>query len=267
MSDVVRRFELAAWERAPAHYAAGLGRATAAFVPALLEAGGVGAGMHVLDLCCGLGVVAGAALARGAMVDGVDFSPAMLEAARRAVPGAVFRQGDAAALPVADECRDVVLANFGIHHVPEPSQVVREVRRVLAPGGRVAFTVWAAPSRNRAWRLLFDAIGRHGTADTGGAPPPQGGLSEPAQCAALLTQAGFAEVGAEVVEARWEVADADALVGAFRTGTARMAALIGAQSDAQMRLIVQDMQDQAAAFRSGAGLSVPIAAVVARGVR
>ncbi len=267
MSDAVRRFELAAWERAPALYAAGFGRATAAFVPALLAAGGVGAGMRVLDLCCGLGVAAAAALARGAVVDGVDFSPAMLAEARRAVPGVVFRQGDAAALPLADGCRDAVLANFGIHHVPEPVQVLREVRCVLVPGRRVAFTVWAGPARNRAWRLLFDAIGRHGTADTGGAPPPQGGLSEPAQCVALLTQAGFAEVAAEVVEARWEVADCAELVAAFRSGTARMAAVIGAQSAAQMRLVVQDMREQAAAFRNGAGLSVPIAAVVARGVR
>ena len=267
MSDAVRRFELAAWERAPVHYAAGFGRATAAFVPALLEAGGVGAGMRVLDLCCGLGVVPAAAQARGALVDGVDFSPAMLAAARRVVPGVVFRQGDAAALPLAGGCRDAVLANFGVHHVPEPVAVLREAWRVLVPGGRVAFTVWAGLARNQAWRLLFDAIGRHGNADTGGAPPPQGGLSEPGQCAALLTQAGFAEVAAEAVEARWEVADADALVDAFRTGTARMAAVIGAQSAAQIGRIVEDMQANAAEFRNGAGLSVPIAAVMARGVR
>lgn len=267
MSDAVRAFELAAWERAPAHYAVGFGRATSAFVPALLAAGGVGAGMRVLDLCCGLGAVAAAAKARGAEADGVDFAPAMLAQARRVVPGVVFRHGDAAALPLPDGCRDAVLANFGVHHVPQPVAVLREARRVLVPGGRMAFTVWAGPARNLAWRLLFDAIARHGTPDTGGAPPPQGGLSEPAQCVALLTQAGFAEAAAEVAEARWEVADADALVGAFRTGTARMAAVIGAQSAGQMRRIVEDMQDNAAMFRSGAGLSVPIAAVVARGVR
>ncbi len=266
MSDAVRRFELAAWELAPGQYAAGFGRATAAFVPALLAAGGVGAGMRVLDLCCGLGMVAASAQALGAEVDGVDFSPAMLAAARRAVPGAVFRQGDAAALPLADGCRDVVLVNFGVHHVPEPVQVLREVRRVLVPGGRAAFTVWAAPARNQAWRLLFDAIRRHGVPGTGNAPSPQGGLSEPGQCVDLLVRAGFAAVEAEVVEARWEVADAAALVAAFRTGTARMAALIGAQSGGQMQMVVQDMQDAAAEFRDGAGLSVPIAAVVARGV-
>ena len=45
MSDAVRRFELAAWEKAPAHYANGFGRATEAFEPTLLDACGVGAGV------------------------------------------------------------------------------------------------------------------------------------------------------------------------------------------------------------------------------
>ena len=69
--------------------------------------------------------------------------------------------------------------------------------------------------------------------------------------------AGFGQAAAAFVPA---------LLAAFRTGTARMAALIGAQSGGQMQLVVRDMQDAAAEFRDGAGLSVPIAAVVARGV-
>src|SRR5438067_13079017 len=80
--DSVRAFEHAGWQHAAAEYDATFRRATTPFVDALLDAAAVGAGKHVLDLCCGTGLVTAAAARRGARVTGLDFSSAMLAEAR-----------------------------------------------------------------------------------------------------------------------------------------------------------------------------------------
>ena len=96
--------------------------------------------MRVLDLACGPGLVAAAAVGRRALPVGLDFSSAMIALARADHPGIRFEEGDAEVLPFADEAFDAVVANFGIHHVAEPNRTLTEARRGLGPGGRVAFT-------------------------------------------------------------------------------------------------------------------------------
>jgi ubiquinone/menaquinone biosynthesis C-methylase UbiE len=86
----------------------------------------------------------------------------MLAEARRAHPNLRFDEGDAEALPYSDRSFDAVVANLGIHHVARPGTAIAEALRVLRPGGRLAFTTWATPADNVAWRLLFDAIRAHG---------------------------------------------------------------------------------------------------------
>ena len=87
------------------------------FAEALLDAPGVGAGIRVLDLCCGTGVVTGGGCgaARGVPI-GVDFSPAMLAEAGRAQPRLQFDEGDAEALPDPEDLFDAS-SNFGVHHL------------------------------------------------------------------------------------------------------------------------------------------------------
>lgn len=193
--EAVRAFEHAGWQRAAAGYDATFARATAGFVEALLDAAQVSAGMRVLDLCCGTGVGAAAAAERGAAVTGLDFSAAMLAEARRANPLLAFDEGDIEALPYRDGSFDAVIDNFGIHHAPYPARAVAEALRVLRPGGRFAFTTWAAPEENIAWKLLFDAVRAHGDPDAAKAPPSGGNLVTIAAVLDLLRAAGFAEMG------------------------------------------------------------------------
>ena len=125
-------------------------------------------------------------------------------AVARARDGAIrFDQGDAEALPYADDEFDAVVSNFGIHHVPRPALALREAHRVLRGGGRVAFSFWAESSENIAWKLLFDAIARHGDPAASQAPPPGGGFGTAAQCADALRQVGFVECTTELVRATW----------------------------------------------------------------
>jgi SAM-dependent methyltransferase len=265
--EAVRDFEHGRWQRAASVYGSTFATATQPFIDALLDAAGVGRGVRVLDVACGPGIVTSRAASRGAAATGLDFSTAMLAVAR-ARDGAIrFDEADAEALPYADAAYDAVVSNFGIHHVPRPALALAEAHRVLRPGGRVAFSFWAEPSENIAWKLLFDAIARHGDPAAARLPPPGGGFGPAAQCTDALRQAGFADCTTRLVRAKWRHADGRALVAALQAGTARMAAMIEAQPKAAMPAIIRDIEQGAAEYRDAAGIAVPTAAVIASGTR
>jgi SAM-dependent methyltransferase len=195
----------------------------------------------------------------------------MLEQARARFPGISFDFGDAEALPYADASFDAVVSNFGIHHVPRPALALAGVHRILRPGRKFAFSIWAGHDENIAWRLVFDAIGRHGDPRASAAPPPGGGFASATDCLAALQVAGFAGTDAVLVRGSWRHKDAAALLNALRAGTARMAAMIDAQTDTAMPAIIAALETATAAFRStgpdGDQLSVPIACYIASGIR
>jgi SAM-dependent methyltransferase len=265
--DTVRAFEHAGWQRAAAHYQATFATATREFAAALLDAAGIAPGMAVLDLCCGAGLIAGEAAARGAEVTGLDFSPAMLAEARAAHPALHFAEGNAETMPFPDASFDVVVSSFGIHHVPRPARAAAEVFRVLRPGGTLALTTWAAPADNIAWKMLFDAIRLHGDPDAAQAPPSGGGISSEPILLGLLRDAGFAAPMAELVRREWRLAQPGDLIAALRRGTVRTAALIDAQRPAALIAIGSEIAQQAATYRRDGWYCIPIAAILARGTK
>jgi len=260
--QAVRAFEHAGWQQAASGYGATFARATRGFIDALLDAARVGAGMQVLDLACGPGLVAGAARLRGAMPTGLDFAAAMIGLARATHPEIRFEEGDAEALPFADASFDAVISNFGIHHVPDPVRALSEARRVLRRDGRIAFTSWAAPAENIAWKLLFDAISAHDDPKAAKTPPSGGGLQKPEDLLRVLDTAGFAQIETHKVNREWRFAAAGDLIEGFRRGTVRTAALIGVQP-----AIEAAIARGIAAYRGPDGFAVPIVAVLASGVR
>lgn len=252
----LRDFEFAGWQTAAASYD-GFAGATRLFVPALLRAAAVGPGLRLLDVACGTGLVAGAAAAAGARVSAVDFSPAMLAVARGLHPQVGFHAADAEELPFADASHDAVVANFGIHHVERPERAIAEARRVLAPGGVFAFTFWADPRDNTAWRIIFDAIAAFGRRAV---PMPAGNSARatPENFSALVAAAGFdaSTLRCDLLAHDWVLpADAD-LVSIFETGTVRMATLLSGQGEALgtiRRRIAQEMQR----YRVGEAIVLP----------
>jgi SAM-dependent methyltransferase len=264
--EAVRAFERAGWNRAAAGYETSFATATRQFIDPLLDAAEVGAGMRVLDLCCGPGFVAAAASGRGARVTGLDFSLAMLAEARARFSAIAFDHGDAEAPPYDDACFDAVVSNFGIHHVPRPALALAGVHRIIVRGGKFAFTIWAGHDENIAWKLVFDAIGRYGDPHASAAPAPGGGFTA-ADCSRALDEAGFAHTSVRTVRGLWRHRDAASLLSALRAGTARMAAMLEAQAEDAIPAIVADIALEAAPWRDAAGIVVPIAGIVAAGVR
>jgi ubiquinone/menaquinone biosynthesis C-methylase UbiE len=147
--------EYAGWQKGAASYDDLFGSVTRFAMVPLLDATDVRAGSQVLEVCCGPGYGAGAALSRGASAVGIDFAPAMVEAARRRYPKAVFKQGDAEALDLDTGAFDAVICAFGINHLQRPESAIAEALRVLRPGGKYAFTMWCVPGKSNfiSWSL------------------------------------------------------------------------------------------------------------------
>jgi SAM-dependent methyltransferase len=145
----------------------------------LVKFAGIAPGEHVLDVATGTGVVAITAARAGARVTGLDLTPELLEHARENAriaqrPEIVWTEGDAEKLPYPDATFDVVTSQFGHMFAPRPEVAVAEMRRVLKPGGRVAFGTW--PPEHFVGRL-FAFIGRNSPPPPPGmAPPPQWGI-------------------------------------------------------------------------------------------
>jgi len=144
----------------------------------LVKFAGIVSGETVLDVATGTGVVAITAARTGARVTGLDLTPPLLDQARQnariaRVEEVVWTEGDAEALPYPDASFDVVVSQFGHMFAPRPEAAVSEMRRVLKPGGRVAFATW--PPEHIIGRM-FAFVGRNSPPPPpGAAPPPQWG--------------------------------------------------------------------------------------------
>lgn len=214
-------------------YAKVFAKAADMLVPHLVAAVGARPGIAALDLCCGHGNVAAGLCKAGARVTGLDFSPAMLEIARASVSEARFLEGDAMSLDFEDSSFDVVTIGFGIPHVPDPPRVLEEVRRVLRPGGRLAFSVWCGPEVDTALGYVFAAIGQHGSPDIALPPGPGANdYADPATAFPALEKAGFRDCRHRTVASKWRVTDPGAPYDYFLEGTARGGALLRPQPPA-----------------------------------
>jgi SAM-dependent methyltransferase len=138
-------YERDLWAGRAGAYERGFARLTASAIGPLLDAAGVTEGDRVLDLGTGPGLVAAEASRRGAKVSAVDADPQMAETASRNAPAAEVRVAVLPDLPYEDESFDAVVGNFVINHVGEPETTLKELRRLLRPGGRLALTCWVMP--------------------------------------------------------------------------------------------------------------------------
>jgi len=170
---------------------------------------------RLLDLCTGTGdlaIEARTATPGAARVLGVDFSGAMLtlgldKLRRRKLDSTIaLVRGDASRIPLADGSVDALTIAFGIRNVEDRAAACREMRRVIAPGGRLAILEFAMPT-SRLFRQLYLSYFRHvlprigrwisGHATAYAYLPASVDAFEPPKFMELLRQSGFAEVRAD----------------------------------------------------------------------
>jgi SAM-dependent methyltransferase len=268
-ADAFNAFEAAGWERVANGYDRFWGTLTAHASGPLLDAANVGPGTRMLDVATGPGYVAAQAAERGASVVGVDVADAMVALASTRHPAIEFVRGDAEELPFPAGSFDAVVANFMILHVARPERAAAEALRMLAEGGRVAFSVWDVPARSRFIGVLVDAVAEVGAGPPAHVPegPPFFRFSDDDAFLGLLRGAGFEEVSVQGISFTHRVGSSDELWDGLTGATVRMAVLVGSQ-DADTRQRIREAFDRNVAEYAGPdGIDLPVAAKLVSGRR
>ncbi|MER5637596.1 methyltransferase domain-containing protein [Kitasatospora sp. NPDC002227] len=263
-------FERSGWARRSETYDDGFGAMTAGLHERLLDAAGVRGGAAVLEVGCGSGRLAAAALARGAVVTATDAVAEMVGVAAREVPGARVLRGSLPGLPgelLAGEY-DAAVGAFVINHVPDPAGAVGELAQAVRPGGRVVLSCWDSLEHNRAQGIFFDAVRAVGALPPADLPgtSPFAAYASPDAFATLLREAGLAQVRVERVGWPHRVAP-DRWWDAVLSGTVLTSSLIEGQDGETAAKIRREYDRLAELHREGPEVVLPVAALLATGTR
>ena len=263
-----KQFERSGWTDVANNYLDAFTLLTTQAVEPLLDAAGVAPGRRVLDVACGPGFMTAAAARRGALATGVDFASTMVELARRLTPGVRFEEGDAEALPFADHSFDAVVIGFGMLHFGDPDRALAEAHRVLASGGRVAFTVWAEPAEAIPFGIITRAIETHGSLDVPLPPgPPFFRFSDFVESARTLAAAGFREARVTKLPLVWRLPTADAVFEAMWNAGVRTRGVLRAQTPEALERIHAAIREGALAYRKGGEFEFPMPAVMSTAMK
>ncbi|HEY6132885.1 MAG TPA: class I SAM-dependent methyltransferase [Rubrivivax sp.] len=261
-----RRVQRYGWDLAAADYEPLWRSQLRCAQAAMLQHVALAPGEQVLDVACGTGIVsfdAARAVGPGGGVLGVDLSGRMVEAATRQArehqwPNAHFARMDAEALDLLDAQFDVVLCALGLMYLPDPAQAVREMRRVLRPGGRLGLAVWGERSRC-GWSSLFEIVDAEVQSEV---CPLFFGLGRHGALERLCVESGFRGVEHQRIAATLDYGSAgEACEAAFAGGPVALAWSrfdAGTRARARARYLLS-----IEAWRQGSGYRIPGEFVVA----
>jgi ubiquinone/menaquinone biosynthesis C-methylase UbiE len=168
------------------------------FARPVIEASGLRQGERVLDVACGTGVAARLAaecVAPTGTVIGIDPNPGMLDAARRTSGDVEWRQGAAEDLPLPDAAFDAVVCSLGFQFFADKGRALGEMRRVLAPGGRIALGT-AGPTPP-LMATIADALAGHISGEASRFVHAVFSVHDADQLASTIETAGFDDVDVE----------------------------------------------------------------------
>jgi ubiquinone/menaquinone biosynthesis C-methylase UbiE len=268
-AERLRVFERQGHDALAESYHAFFAAVTALATNPLFDAVNLHPGTRLLDIASGPGAFAAEAANRGARSIGIDLSPRMIALAQRLYPTIEYREADVEHLPFPDHAFDAVVCAFGLGHFPRPELAVAECVRTLSLGGRLAFSWWDDPSRQRIQGMFRDAIAEIGV--SAALDVPQGHnvfrFSNSGEFLRLLKGAGLTEAKVTEHAATYSVPDTETL---WRGGLGSLVvtgAVIRKQDQATQDLIRSAFERCASSYNSPDGLTLPIAFKIGSGQR
>jgi SAM-dependent methyltransferase len=164
------------------------------WAPIVADAARIKSGQRVLDVACGTGILAREAADRGASVTGLDPNEGMLAMVRRMTPSVEWQAGRAERLPFPDAGFDAVLSQFGLMFFDDRAGAVREMRRVLKPGGRLAVAVWGSLESSPGYAAMAALLERLFGARIAGELHAPFALGDPEALRAVFAEAGLSGI-------------------------------------------------------------------------
>jgi SAM-dependent methyltransferase len=206
--------------------------------PVLVEAAEIRPGQRVLDVACGTGVLARAAADRvgpGGSVVGLDANEDMLSVARRRDARVEWRSGRAESLPFPQDAFDAVVSQFGLMFFEDRAAALREMHRVVKPGGRIAVAVWDAVERSPGYGELVRLLERLFDESVARAFRAPFVLADPVALRDLAVQAGFEGVSVEGAAGTVTFPSIDALIATERACVWTLGGLLDDAQFARLR--------------------------------
>ena len=264
-----RRVQRYGWDLAATDYESLWRSQLAEAQAALLAWASPAPGEQVLDVACGTGLVsfeAARAVGVSGHVLGIDLSDRMVGAAgRRArekkLSNCSFSRMDAETLALPDASFDIALCALGLMYMPDPERALREMRRVLRPGGRVSLAVWGERAKC-GWSAIFPIVDDEVASEV---CPLFFRLGEQGALAGLCADAKFEEIRHRRIATTLTFADAnEACDAAFIAGPV---ALAWSRFDGEVRARVRARYlDAIESWRHGLGYRIPGEFVIAAAV-
>jgi SAM-dependent methyltransferase len=223
-------------------------------------------GDTVLELAAGLGdtgLMAARLVGESGRIIVTDFAPEMVTGARRraeeiGVKNAEFRVLDAERMDLETDSVDGVLCRWAYMLTTDPAAAFAETRRVLRPGGKLAFSVWASRERNPALSLVGRVLELQGHI-----PPPEPEapgafvMADPGRTRELVVRAGFAEPEIEEVSFRFSFVDQEAFWRYLTETSASASPVLRSLPTTAQEAIREQVHEAARPFHSGEGYAFP----------
>ena len=226
----------------------------------------VQSGERVLDVGCGTGILARLVRERAGShthVEGIDPSALMIGKARTIAPDITWHEASAEKMPLADKSFDVALCQQVFQFVSDREAASREMRRVLAEGGRVAVSTW----RPIEECPLFHGLDQAATTLFGPRVDRRHSFGDGTAIAAILSDAGFSKVNAQVITRTEQVPDARQFVRLNLGATyPPINTMPMEEREAAIDAMLREAKDVLAQFAAGHGLEHPVKANLVTGV-